>query len=299
MSRNVARIQGKDQVLTDVVRESPVDRVQFRIRRWLLLIPLVVLLAIVVCGIWLIWRFAIDRPVDYGNIQEHFKYGSIGAEPGGSLMNTVGGLVPPYWIFRALPQICPEMLPPGGLASLGLVFEDGVDRPIGISRRHRLGIDFAGFNCAVCHTGTYRESSQGKRQIVLGMPSHQLDFQALTRFIIDCPLDDRFTPDNVLAKIKDVGGDLSWLDRLIYRYQLIPRVRTQTLALGRRVQLLLDDNVVTPWARGRVDTFNPYKALQFHWNLAALPREELVGASDFPSLWNQKPRHGLQLQGPG
>jgi hypothetical protein len=299
MRRNVTRTVGQEEVLTDVIRESPVDQVQYRLRRWLLIIPLLVLVALIVCIVWLIWRFSIDRPMSYDDIREHFKYGSIGAEPGGSLLNAVGGLVPPYWIFRALPKICPEMLPHDGLAGVGLIFEEGVDRPIGMSRRYRLGVDFAGFNCAVCHTGTYRATPQSPRQIVLGMPSHQLDFQALTRFIINCPLDDRFTPDNVLAKIREVGGKLDWLDRLIYRYQLIPRVRNQTLDLGRRVQLLLDQHVVTPWGRGRVDTFNPYKSLQFHWNLALLPNDELVSASDFPSLWNQKPRQGMQLHWDG
>ena len=53
------------------------------------------------------------------------------------------------------------------------------------------------------------------------------------------------------------------------------------------------------WGRGRVDTFNPYKAIQFNWPIDRLPHEELIGASDFPSLWNQKPREGLHLHWDG
>ena len=53
------------------------------------------------------------------------------------------------------------------------------------------------------------------------------------------------------------------------------------------------------WGRGRVDTFNPYKAIQFNWNLDRLPASELMGASDFPSLWNQKPREGMHLHWDG
>jgi hypothetical protein len=48
-----------------------------------------------------------------------------------------------------------------------------------------------------------------------------------------------------------------------------------------------------------VDTFNPYKAIQFNWNVTLLPPDELIGAADFPSLWNQKPREGMHLHWDG
>jgi hypothetical protein len=51
--------------------------------------------------------------------------------------------------------------------------------------------------------------------------------------------------------------------------------------------------------RGRVDTFNPYKAVQFNWNLTRLPQDELIAASDYPSLWNQRPREGMHLHWDG
>ena len=50
------------------------------------------------------------------------------------------GLLPPYWVFQALPAVCPDKLP-GGYASLGFIFERGRDLPIGVSRRWRLGFD--------------------------------------------------------------------------------------------------------------------------------------------------------------
>jgi hypothetical protein len=59
------------------------------------------------------------------------------------------------------------------------------------------------------------------------------------------------------------------------------------------------DDAVPRWGRGRVDTFNPYKAIQFNWALDRLPPSELIGASDFPSLWNQEPREGMQLHWDG
>ena len=79
-----------------------------RRKSWLLLL---IVLAIV--GLWLFLQLSADEPVDYADIEEHFKYGSIGSEPGGSLLSTHGGVLPPYWVFRALPEICPDRLPGG------------------------------------------------------------------------------------------------------------------------------------------------------------------------------------------
>src|SRR6185503_11454699 len=118
---------------------------------------LLVLLAIfLVVVLWAIVSIRADRAETYADIQEHFKYGSIGSEPGGSLLRPVGGVLPPYWIFKALPAICSEKAP-GGLQGFGFIVEKGHDLPIGVSRRRRLGIDQVGLNCAVCHTGTVRE----------------------------------------------------------------------------------------------------------------------------------------------
>ena len=112
MSQRIVRTRGKDQVLIDTVGESLVDQKQLRLRRKLLIIALIILVVLIV-GVCLLIRFSIDRPAAYADIEAHFKYGSIGAEPGGSLLNTVGGLAPPYWIFRAMPKVCPDLLPPG------------------------------------------------------------------------------------------------------------------------------------------------------------------------------------------
>jgi hypothetical protein len=130
------------------------------------------------------------------------------------------------------------------------------------------------------------------------MPSHQLNLQSLFRFVLDCSLDERFTADNVLGRMEQAGRDLSWFDRAAYRYAVIPRTREQTLQLAQRLALLMGDKV-TEWGPGRVDTFNPYKGLQFNWQLERLPLDELSAASDFPSLWNQRPRAGMQLHWDG
>jgi hypothetical protein len=295
MSSEAVRTQARDRVLIDVVRQSPVDRTLERKRRrhfWLLLLALVFL---IVLG--LVWRFNADRPVDYDAATDHFKYGSIGSEPGGSLTEAAGGFLPPYPIFKVMPKVCPDKLP-NGYTGLGLLVEQGKDLPIGVSQRFRLGIDQVGLNCAFCHTGTVRDTTDSAPRIILGMPAHQLDLQSFFRFLVDCTLDERFSPDNLLGLIEQEGIDLSWLDQLLYRFVVIPRTREQTLQLARRLDLIMGDRV-TEWGPGRVDTFNAYKGVQLKWRLGDLPLSELIAASDFPSLWNQKPRDGMHLHWDG
>jgi hypothetical protein len=53
------------------------------------------------------------------------------------------------------------------------------------------------------------------------------------------------------------------------------------------------------WGPGRVDTFNPYKALKFHFPMHKLPASELIGAANLPSVWNQKDREGMHLHWDG
>jgi len=246
---------------------------------------------------WVAVAVTIDRPVTYDDIAEHFKYGSIGSEPGVSLLQPIGGVLPPYAVFTALPSICPEKLP-GGYASLGFVYEQGRELPIGVSRRHRIGIDHVGLNCAVCHTSTVRDSPTAAPRVVLGMPAHELDLQRFVQFVLDCTLDNRTTAESVMGRVRDSGHRPGLFERTLLRFGLIDRLKVQTLALRNRIAPLLDDRV-PQWGRGRVDTFNPYKSIQFNWQLDQLPHAELIGASDFPSLWNQKPREGMHLHWDG
>ncbi len=92
-----AKTKSEDRILVDEVRESPVDQWLLGLRRRVLLVIFLIVLALVA---WFCWKFLSDRPVTYSSAEDHFKYGSIGSEVGGSLTNPVGGLLPPYWIFR-------------------------------------------------------------------------------------------------------------------------------------------------------------------------------------------------------
>ncbi|MGE0594533.1 MAG: cytochrome c [Vicinamibacterales bacterium] len=266
-------------------------------RRAFRVLALLALTVVVAGGVWAVVSITTDRPVTYEPIEDHFKYGSIGSEPGGRLLSPVGGALPPYWIFRALPSICRDRLP-NGYATFGFITEPGHDLPIGVSRRRRLGIDQVGLNCAVCHTGTVRETPDAPPEIVLGMPANRLDLQAFVRFVLECSLDNRVTAEAVIGRLPEENGP-SRFERLLLRFGFIGRLKSTTLNLRNRIAPVILGDDVPAWGRGRVDTFNPYKSVQFNWDLAALPPDELIGASDYPSIWNQQPREGMHLHWDG
>jgi hypothetical protein len=114
--------------------------------------------------LWLAGRFGGDIPVDYADPVEHFKYGSTGGE------HEMGF---PYWIWRALPEVCSQYLPGPGYQSIGMLYErprrQPADLPVGTSKRRYQGRP--GFvNCAVCHTSTVR-TAPASRPLVAGMPA--------------------------------------------------------------------------------------------------------------------------------
>jgi hypothetical protein len=253
--------------------------------------------SLVILGVvWVLVALAVDQPTTYDDIEEHFKYGSIGSEPGGSVLQTVGGVLPPYWIFKSLPSICSDKLP-RGYETFGFITEPGKDLPIGVSRRRRLGGDQVGLNCAVCHTSTVRDAPGASPRIVLGMPAHRLDLQGFVQFVLDCTLDSRLTPDAIRGRLPDRGGP-SLFERALLRLGLVDRLKITVLNLRNRIAPALAAELPR-WGRGRVDTFNPYKSIQFNWDLGKLSPGELIGASDFPSIWNQKPREGMHLHWDG
>ena len=180
-----------------------------RLRRWFVIAGISIALAFT---LWVVAMLRIDRPVTYDDILDHFKYGSIGSEPGVSLLRPVGGALPPYTVFTALPSICSDRLP-GGYASLGFIYEPGHELPIGISRRRRVGLDHVGLNCAACHTGTVRDTPDSPPRIVLGMPAHQLDLETFVEFVLQCSLDNRTTVETIRGRLPETGGPSRWCCR--------------------------------------------------------------------------------------
>lgn len=226
-----------------------------------------------------------NRPEEHAGILDHFKYGSIGAEERAGI---------PYWIWRILPDLFPQHLPnrPGnGYERFGFVREKGKPRPIGVSYRERR-VPFAGLNCAVCHTGTIRDTPASERRIVLGMPAHQFDPQSYQQFLFKCFADPGFTTDRVLEKIQYVNPDFGWFDRLTYRLFVVGRTRDEGTALAKQFAWMDSRPRQGP---GRVDTFNPYKAM-FGFDLM---KDASIGTADLPTLFDQRSRDHLWLHWDG
>jgi hypothetical protein len=244
-----------------------------------------VLVAVIVAGLVLYVRSKANSPVDYDDITEHFKYGSIGSEPANGI---------PYWIFKVMPTIFADKLPGKGYESLGFIHEEGRDLPIGFSQR-TVYINRVWLNCGVCHTGSVRESPGSKPHIYAGMPSNTVDLESLVRFLVTSVSDERFTVDRVMAEIDKIGK-LGLVERLLYRYVAIPETQRRLIESGKRVAFLSRQ---PDWGPGRVDTFNPYKSIQFNFPMDKIGEDEIIGTTDLPSIWMQEPRKGMQLHWDG
>jgi hypothetical protein len=248
-------------------------------------IILFLIIAFIFIGIYLI--FNPNRPVDYSEIEDHFKYGSLGSEIASGI---------PYGLWKVMPKLCADKLPGEDYQSLGFIYEKGTEAkgvPIGFSQR-RVYIDRVGLNCAVCHTGTVRDDPQSEPRIYLGMPANNLYLEGYIRFLADCAKDERFTADNVMAYIaQDEELNLNFLESALYRYLVVDRVKEALIRQGDRLSFLSSRPA---WGPGRVDTFNPYKTLQFNFPMTD---DRSIGTTDYPSIWNQRPREGLQLHWDG
>ncbi|MEA2922882.1 MAG: hypothetical protein QOD25_4, partial [Alphaproteobacteria bacterium] len=267
--------------------EPPVTYVEteLRRRRRYLLVPAVIVIALllliglVVAGLGLAAAKRLTRngTAAYPEFVAHFERGSIGADEGSGM---------PYWVWQALPRLFPEVFDGrSDYRAFGFLYrtdEQGrqEELPIGISKRDYQGVDLVWFNCAVCHTGTYRTSENGPRVTVAGMPSNNLDLYRFIRFVLEAGADERLAPDTLIPAMQAAGAKLGLIERQVWRYYVIPRVREGFIQRRSRLQPFLAEQAA--WGPGRVDTFNPYKLVQMKMTLGAIAPGERNGASDFP-----------------
>jgi hypothetical protein len=269
-------------------------------RRWVTLVCVALLALVLVSIIYLVQRFTRDQPVDYTDDEMHFMRGSTGGERRNGI---------PYWFWVALPEIFPELLPdktPGrGYSSFGLAYAPGDDPkyalPFGVSMRNYRGIDVVYLNCGACHIGTVRDAPGGPQRIIPGMPAHQFDLGAFGNFLTKVPFSQKFTGQRMADQICAMKNDRhrivdkpDWINTLIFKYAAVHLMREQLIILGQRLAFI---NTAT-WGPGRVDTFNAPKAL-LNFPMDKATPSELMGNVDFPSVWNQGPREGMQLHWDG
>ena len=199
-----------------------------------------------------------------------FKYGSIGAEQDAGI---------PYWIWYVIPRVFPDKFPgPGGYASLGVLWEEGQEMPIGFTKRV-IGFPRVANTCASCHTASYRAKPSDKPTFVITGPNHTLDLEAFFRLLVDVAKDPRFNPDLLMSEIRLVA-DLSWHDKLIYRYLIIPITKKRLLEREQQFAWIYRKDF-PEWGRGRDDAMNLTK-----YFMIKAPMDNSIGPTDMPSVWN-------------
>ena len=253
-------------------------------KRWKLVLGLVIVLAGIggVTAWYKFFREVPDGP--FASADERFMYGSIGGENAAGI---------PYWIYAVLPRMFPEYLPgPGGYASLGIAWEEGREMPVGFTKKV-VGFPRVSNTCAVCHTASYRASADSTPRFVAAGPGHTSNVQGFFRFLRDCVNDPRFNPDNLLDEIK-LLTDLSFLDRLLYRFIIIPF--TKKALLDRNFDWMEREDMAA-WGHGRDDAMNLTK-----YFMLEMDEDGTFGPTDFPSIWNLKkyrPEQGMRMNWDG
>lgn len=150
--------------------------------------------------------------------------------------------------------------------------------PVGFTKK-TIGFARVANTCAVCHTASYRVSEDSKPVFVPAGPNHTLNLEAFFRYLIDCAKDPRFNPDNLMAEIRLVT-DLSVMDRLIYRYLLIPITKKRLLERESQFAWIYHPGF-PEWGKGRDDSMNLTKYFMIRW-----PMDDSFGPTDMPSVWN-------------
>jgi hypothetical protein len=248
------------------------------------LLAIVIVLVAIGAGLTYYEFFRTVPPVYFASEEEHFLYGSIGTE-------ATAGV--PYWIWLVLPRVFPDKLPyAGGYESLGIVAQEGRDLPIGFSKQ-TIGIDRVGINCAFCHTATYRVHPGDKPVIVPAGPGHTPSPQDYLRFLFACAADPRFNSSTIMAEIAK-NYSLSLLDRLTYRFALIPFTKLTLLRQQNEYQQYGWMKSNPRWGNGRIDPFNPVK-----YRTLNQPVDGSIGNSDMVPLWNLAAHEGFSFHWDG
>lgn len=253
---------------------SPLTGMAPKSRKWWKVFGVLV---VVVAVVGFVGWYKLLREVDqhFGSTEEYFKYGSIGAEQAQGI---------PFWVWLVLPRIFPEYLPgPGGYNSLGLHNEPGQVLPVGFSLK-TVGIARVGINCALCHSGTVRFGPDEVPTLLVGGASTTFDALRYQRFLFRSASDPRFNADTILAEIGTMYK-LSLVDRVLYRYLLIPFTKK---ALLKQKEAFAWTDTRPAWGRGRIDPFNPVKVAILH-----VPVGDTIGNSDMMPIWNLGARKGM------
>jgi processive rubber oxygenase RoxA-like protein len=262
--------------------------------RRLLWVSLFVFLIVLALGGWFTYvKFFREEVEVFASDEEHFKYGSLGAE---------GDRGIPYYLWLVLPRVFPDLMPaPGGYKSFGVVWEEGREIPIGFAKK-TVGFARVTNNCAICHTTTYRLNEEEAPRVVVAGGGQATNLQSMLRFLFKAAHDPRFNSDIIMNEIRLVNannygnGGLSFIDRQIYRYVLIPFTKKALLKQEKQFtwmeRFIEDGKPKPPWGPGRDDAMNLTK-----YFMTSMKEDNSVGPTDFPSIWNLGIRSGKDNAG--
>jgi mono/diheme cytochrome c family protein len=248
--------------------------------RRLLLIVAAVLAALLIAGTIFTWnKFFREEPQVFADENEHFKYGSLGAEGDRGL---------PYWPWAVLPRLFPQFLPRvGGYDAFGVQWELGQLMPVGFSLK-TVGFPRVTNNCALCHAARYRLSREDVPTLVVGGPAHTVNVQTMLNYLSHVAEEPTFDSELIIDEIEVTHG-FSWLEQQNYRRILIPSTKRALLQQKRLLEWANHDwSSGTEWGPGRVDSANMAK----HF-MTTMPLDNTKGCVDFPSIWNLRPRRSF------
>ena len=266
--------------------------------RWIVRLGVLVLVVVLAAVAYFSWRLSLDEAESFADPVAQFKYGSTGGDRNFGI---------PYVMWAAMPHLFRDLMPEGredeGWAAFGFLYEVAADlppemehpRPVGTSLRNQMGVDRIFLNCAGCHAGAVRTSADADPVIVAGMPSNTVDLSAFQDFLAAAVVDERFTGERFVAQIDALGLELDLVNRLALKTVAVAIVRERLLSIIDRFDFVAHSPAFGP---GRYDTFNPAKAL-LNWDFDDLPPRERIGVVDFPSIWMQGAKRGMQLHWDG
>lgn len=128
------------------------------------------------------------------------------------------------------------------------------------------------------------------------MPGMTVNLQAFIRFLTIAAADERFSADHLMPFINEAGANFNPLEKLLYRYFVIPITREELLRQRHDFSFMDKESIYGP---GRVDTFTSYKTRRYGFPVDKLADTELAGIADYPSIWNQRPRQNMKLHWDG
>lgn len=184
----------------------------------------------------------------------------------------------PYWIFKVLPDMFPEVYEPG-YANIHFNQEPGSDLPLGYNKSVHDGIPFVTHNCASCHAGTYRLTPEGDAVSVMGMPAVSFRRDVFDQGWHKAFTSERFQPATVLKAI-EARTTLTEQERQAHA-RWVQKLRDRTATLLKELGTTRGAHPqIMP---GAGEGFGAAKAYAGIF-------DSTIGTADFPSTWEQGKR---------